>query len=72
MASDCLYILNAAIGVVACAPECVCAPKGALPTTATDALICLNAAVGSGAELKCPCDPLPTPVTAVTQARDLP
>jgi hypothetical protein len=59
VASDCLYILNAAVGVVACTPECVCAPKGVLPTTATDALVCLGAAVGSGVELKCPCGPLP-------------
>lgn len=59
VASDCLYILNTAVGIVSCTIECVCAPKGVLPTTATDALICLGAAVGSGVELKCPCSPLP-------------
>jgi len=59
VASDCLYILNAAVGSSACAIECVCAPKGVLPTTATDALFCLRAATGSPVELACPCGPLP-------------
>jgi hypothetical protein len=59
VASDCLYIMNAAVGSVSCAIECVCAPKGVLPTTATDALICLGAAVGTPVSLACPCGPLP-------------
>jgi hypothetical protein len=58
-ASDCLYILNTAVGVTACVPECVCAPKGSLPTTATDALLCLGSTVGNPVELRCPCEPLP-------------
>ena len=61
VAGDCLYILNVAVGTLACAPTCVCAPKGALPTTATDALVCLFAAVGLPADLNCPCSPLPVP-----------
>lgn len=69
VASDCLYILNAAVGSVACAVECVCAPKGSLPTTATDALLCLMATVGTPVELACPCGPLPVPASL---ARDLP
>lgn len=58
-ASDCLFVLNAAVGAVACAPECVCAPKGFLPTTATDALLCLRVSVGEMLALTCPCGPLP-------------
>src|SRR3546814_13538404 len=51
VASDCLFILQAAVGNVTCTPECVCAPTGPLPGTATDALLCLRADrrnVGSG------------------------
>ncbi len=55
IASDCLYILNAAVGIVACDPECICAPKGDLPIAATDALVCLTAAVGVPVELDCRC-----------------
>jgi hypothetical protein len=54
-ASDCLYILKTAVGSQTCAPECVCAPKGTLPTTAVDALLCLKKAVGQGVTLNCPC-----------------
>jgi len=59
VATDCLFLLNAAVGLAACTPECVCAPKGALPVSATDALVCLTAAVGGSVELRCPCGPLP-------------
>ncbi len=54
-ATDCLFILKAAVGAVSCSPACVCAPKGNLPPTATDALICLKNAVGSPVPLNCPC-----------------
>jgi hypothetical protein len=57
VASDCLFILNAAVGAATCTPECICAPSGALPITATDSLICLNSAVGTPVTLDCPCDP---------------
>ena len=52
-ATDCLRILGVAVGLSTCAPHaaCVCAPKGTLPTTASDALICLSVAVGGPAEL---------------------
>jgi hypothetical protein len=33
----------------------VCAPKGTLPTSALDALVCLKAAVGQAVSLDCPC-----------------
>ncbi len=56
LATDCLFILRAAVGLATCSPECICAPKGSLPTTATDALVCLNVAVGTpGVVLSCPC-----------------
>jgi hypothetical protein len=59
VATDCLYLLNAAVGLAACTPECLCAPKGALPVLATDTLVCLTAAVGGDVELRCPCGPFP-------------
>ena len=54
-ASDCLYILKVAVGSATCSPQCVCAPKGILPTSASDALLCLRKAVGQAATLACPC-----------------
>jgi hypothetical protein len=55
-ATDCLYILNVAVGLLTCTPECICAPKGSLPTAATDALVCLQVAVNQPVPLDCPCD----------------
>jgi uncharacterized protein YkwD len=54
-ATDCLFLLNVAVGAADCNDPCECAPKGALPTSATDALLCLNAATGQPAALQCPC-----------------
>jgi hypothetical protein len=54
-ATDCLFILNAAVRVTTCSPECICAPSGTLPISATDALICLNKSVGVDVPLNCPC-----------------
>jgi hypothetical protein len=54
-ASDCLFILRSAVGTASCSPACVCAPKGVLPTSATDALVCLKVATGQAGELNCPC-----------------
>jgi hypothetical protein len=65
-ASDCLFILKAAVGTESCSPECVCAPTGTLPIKATDALLCLNAAVGSPDLLDCPCEPATTSTTVST------
>lgn len=67
-ASDCLAILSVAVGVRTCEPyaDCVCAPKGTLPTTATDALVCLTAVVGGPATLDCPCEPTTTTTTVPT------
>ena len=59
LATDCLYILEAAVGITTCTSECACAPKGSLPIMATDALVCLYAAVGGSVELNCPCGPFP-------------
>lgn len=56
VASDCLFILNAAVGTQSCAPDaCVCDPSGDASIKATDALLCLNAAVGIPVTLDCQC-----------------
>jgi hypothetical protein len=54
-ATDCLFILQASVSLAVCNPECICAPRGTLPVSATDALICLNVSVGQPATLDCPC-----------------
>ena len=57
VASDCLFILGVAVSLQTCTPQpCVCDPTGDGSTTATDALRCLNKAVGEPALLLCPCD----------------
>ncbi len=58
-ASDCLYILKVAVGSLTCTPACICAPKGTLPTSTSDALLCLRKSVGQPAQLKCPCSTVP-------------
>jgi len=65
-ASDCLFILKAAVGTEVCQPECACVPSGALPVKATDALLCLNAAVGVSVPLNCPCEATTTSSTVST------
>jgi hypothetical protein len=55
VASDCLYILRTAVGLETCSPACICAPKGTLPTSASDALVCLKKVVGQDIVLACPC-----------------
>ena len=54
-ATDCLWILNAAVLLQTCTPQCICAPSGELPISATDALVCLQNAVGQPVALQCPC-----------------
>lgn len=56
VATDCLFILNVAIGLQSCDPTCICDldASGATPTS-TDALLCLNAAVGVPDLLECDC-----------------
>jgi len=58
VATDCLFLLNVAVGLQTCSPECICAPSGTLPAKASDALLCLNASVGGSATLDCPCEPV--------------
>ena len=64
-AGDCLKILRVAVRLDTCDPcdESACAPSGTLPVKATDALICLTAAVGGSATLNCP---LTTTTTTTT------
>ena len=56
VATDCLFILNVAIGLQSCSPVCICDvdSSGGAPS-ATDALICLYAAVGVPDVLDCNC-----------------
>lgn len=61
VATDCLFILNAAVGLQTCATPCVCAPTGTLPPKASDALLCLASATGQTVPLDCPCPPPCTP-----------
>ena len=55
VSTDCLFILNAAVSLATCSPVCICAPSGDLPISATDALVCLQRAVGQAIPLNCPC-----------------
>ena len=55
VATDCLFILNAAVQLATCTPTCTCAPKGSLPITATDALVCLRGVVDLTLDFDCPC-----------------
>lgn len=54
-ATDCLFILRSAVGVQTCDPVCLCDTNGAGGVSATDALVCLNVAVGKPVQLNCPC-----------------
>ncbi len=65
-ASDCLFILRAAVGLALCDPECICRPNGGgLTTTATDALLCLRVSTGQNLALNCACGvPPPPPCTS--------
>jgi tripartite motif-containing protein 71 len=65
-ATDCLFILQAAVGTVTCDPECICAPKGTFPIAATDALLCLSRATGQPTSLDCPCATTTTSTTTTT------
>jgi len=65
-ATDCLFILGAAVGTETCEPECACAPKGSLPVSASDALLCLQTAVGGSVSLDCPCGSPSSTTTTTT------
>ncbi len=55
LATDCLAVLKAAVGLMQCQPSCVCDPTADDRVTATDALACLRKAVGLPVDLRCPC-----------------
>ncbi len=63
VATDCLYILRTAVGLLTCTPTCICDlnDSGGNPN-ATDSLSCLNAAVGVPNLLNCDC-PVSTTTT---------
>jgi len=66
-ATDCLKILNVAVGIGDCSPcdPCVCRPNGGAASTATDALLCLAAAVGQNVTMRCPCGGTTTTTTTL-------
>ena len=70
-ASDCLYILQTAVGNRTCDNPCICAPKGTLPVRATDALICLARSVNPGQAVNCPCASLRGAAFAFTPNPDV-
>jgi hypothetical protein len=58
-ATDCLFLLQAAVGSQNCDYDCICDVDDSGAVVATDALRCLNRAVGLAVHLTCGCD---TPV----------
>lgn len=56
-ASDCLFVLQAAVDSKTCDPACMCDANGDSTIAASDALICLKNAVGQAA-LSCSCPEL--------------
>jgi hypothetical protein len=66
-ATDCLFILRAAVGSSTCDPTCICDLNGnGGSPNATDALTCLNVAVGNPSLLNCICDTTTTTVTVTS------
>ncbi len=64
VASDCLFILKAAVGLLTCTPQpCTCDPTGDGSTTASDALTFLKKSVGESITLLCPCGSISTTTT---------
>lgn len=58
--SDCSFVLKASVGTMACEP-CVCDVNGNASLTSSDALLCLQRAVGQNVNLDCPpCDGVTT------------
>ncbi len=69
LASDCLGILQHAVSKTGCAPfdPCVCDVDGSGSILASDALLCLNVAVGNPAfSLNCSCSTTTTTVVVST------
>jgi hypothetical protein len=54
-ASDCLYVLGAAVGLIDCNPFCICDLAHPAGVSATDALVCTRAAVAGTVDLTCSC-----------------
>jgi hypothetical protein len=65
-ASDCLFVLRAAVGLATCDPACICDVNADGSRTAVDALICLKKAVGQDVTLACACTSVTTTTTPTT------
>lgn len=66
LASDCVYVLRAATGLVPCA-LCVCDVDGSVLISAGDALQCLRLSVGQAVPLNCPACAVTTTTTTTTK-----
>jgi len=63
VASDCLFILQGAVGLQECPAVCICDTNGVGGVTASDALLCLKGAVGLDVTLECDCSSTTTTTT---------
>jgi OmcA/MtrC family decaheme c-type cytochrome len=67
VAGDCLFILQASLGLQTCSPACICDVNAMDGITATDGLLCLQVSVGQEeAELACDCSGTTTSSTTTT------
>ena len=72
--SDCLFILQTAVGNRTCDNPCICKPNGgtnARKVSASDALVCLTRSVNPGQAVNCPCADLRGPSFAFNPATDV-
>ena len=58
--TDCLFILQSAVGLTQCEPECICDVDGSATVSVIDAQICLALVTGQGVTSMCPCEPTTT------------
>jgi hypothetical protein len=61
--TDCLFILQSAVGLTQCEPECICDVDGSAAVSVVDAQLCLALVTGQGVASACPCE---TPTTTST------
>ena len=58
--TDCLFILQSAVGLLQCEPACVCDVDGSTAVSVLDAQLCLASATGQDVTKRCPCEPTTT------------
>jgi hypothetical protein len=62
--TDCLFILQSAVGLTQCEPECICDIDGSATVSVIDAQMCLALVTGQGVTIMCPCEPPTTTLPA--------